>query len=217
MADDIQSQVSEPVYKDKHAKYRAKNREKRRQQSAEWWRENGEAYREANRVQLRETATGHRERNRDKIRARISKYQQENPEKQRESEEKYRRNHPDRRKASVKAHRGKPGVLERERESRKIWAARNKDLLAMKSAARRAAKLLATPSWADQEKIATFYIEAQRLTFETGIQHDVDHIVPLKSKLVCGLHVETNLQILIGAENKSKGNRTWPNKWLDDC
>jgi hypothetical protein len=38
----------------------------------------------------------------------------------------------------------------------------------------------------------------------------VDHIVPLVSKFVCGLHCEANLQLLPGPENQRKGNRVWP-------
>jgi hypothetical protein len=62
----------------------------------------------------------------------------------------------------------------------------------------------ATPSWADKESIKQFYIEAQRLTKETGVPHEVDHIIPIAGKLVSGLHVPSNLQILTAEENQRK-------------
>lgn len=66
---------------------------------------------------------------------------------------------------------------------------------------RRAAKLRATPKWANHAIIKDMYVIAARRG-----QH-VDHIVPLKNGLVCGLHCEDNLQLLDPAENLSKGNR----------
>ena len=65
----------------------------------------------------------------------------------------------------------------------------------------------ATPTWANLDTIKQFYIEAQRLTKETGIPHEVDHIIPIKGKLVSGLHVPANLQILTEKQNQIKNAR----------
>jgi 5-methylcytosine-specific restriction endonuclease McrA len=64
--------------------------------------------------------------------------------------------------------------------------------------------ILNTPKWADHYTIKNIYIEAQRLCFETGVKYEVDHIIPRNGKHVCGLHVESNLQILTKKENRTK-------------
>lgn len=66
---------------------------------------------------------------------------------------------------------------------------------------------LHTPSWADMDAIAALYAEAKRLTVATGVPHHVDHIVPLAGRLVSGLHVQTNMQILTKSKNLAKSNR----------
>jgi len=75
---------------------------------------------------------------------------------------------------------------------------------------RRARERRATPPWADKAKIRAIYAEAERLTRETGEQYVVDHIVPLAGKLVCGLHVDYNLQIIHWLPNARKSWMTWP-------
>jgi hypothetical protein len=65
----------------------------------------------------------------------------------------------------------------------------------------------ARPAWANKETIDEIYKTAKKLTEETGIPHEVDHIVPVKHPLVCGLHVENNLQIITQRENQMKSNK----------
>jgi hypothetical protein len=82
------------------------------------------------------------------------------------------------------------------------------------AASRRIAqRLRATPAWADEAAMQHFYDEAAQATRASGAAHEVDHIVPLQSKKVCGLHCEANLRVLGRLENIRKGNRFWPDMW----
>ena len=83
---------------------------------------------------------------------------------------------------------------------------RAKDNLRRRSAA-------AVVPWANEFFIREVYDLARLRTKVCGFKWHVDHIVPLRSKLVCGLHVENNLQVIPAAQNQSKGNRTWPDSW----
>lgn len=67
----------------------------------------------------------------------------------------------------------------------------------------------ATPNWLSE--FDKFYIEelydlAVRREECLGIQFDVDHIIPLHGKTVCGLHVPSNLQLLDRTSNIKKSN-----------
>lgn len=71
----------------------------------------------------------------------------------------------------------------------------------------------ATPPWATHQKVLEIYEQARKISELTGMQHHVDHVVPLTSKKVCGLHNEFNLRVIPATDNLKKHNRTWPGMW----
>ena len=111
----------------------------------------------------------------------------------------------------AKTARGKYPALVKQRL--REWEKRNRAYLNARKMLRMAAKKLATPAWANQFFIEEIYDLAQRRTkLQTGgiKQWHVDHIVPLTSSLVCGLHVEHNLRVIPARDNHSKKNYFWP-------
>lgn len=99
---------------------------------------------------------------------------------------------------------------ERVRQRMREYCKTNPDKYNMYNATRRAFKLRATPAWltaTHKAQIKAMYAKAIRLTAKTGINYHVDHIVPLKNSLVCGLHVPWNLQVITKTENIVKNNR----------
>jgi len=76
-----------------------------------------------------------------------------------------------------------------------------------KVAKRNATKIQATPKWANQTRIQCYYSLAAMFNKNTEQKWHVDHIVPLRGKNVCGLHVDYNLRVIPAIENMKKGNR----------
>ena len=94
---------------------------------------------------------------------------------------------------------------EKVRKWKSDWKKNNPNAVAAMSGKRRAALRNAIPLWANEQAITQIYRDCRDKP-----NHHVDHIVPLISKFVCGLHCEANLQIIPAAENYSKNNRKWP-------
>lgn len=90
-------------------------------------------------------------------------------------------------------------IPEKARLACQKWRQQNLAYDAQRQRERTALKLQRFPLWADKEKIKTIYENCPK-----GFH--VDHIVPLKGKLVSGLHVEFNLQYLPALENIRKKN-----------
>lgn len=65
---------------------------------------------------------------------------------------------------------------------------------------------LATPEWRDKEAITAVYTERDLRSTLSGEPYHVDHIIPIQGKMVCGLHVHNNLQVLPARENLEKNN-----------
>jgi hypothetical protein len=75
---------------------------------------------------------------------------------------------------------------------------------------RRSLKVSATPPWLTaihEAQIQEMYDVARAKTVQTGIEHHVDHIHPLKGSGFNGLHVPWNLQVIPAFDNLSKKNK----------
>ncbi|MGY2279567.1 HNH endonuclease signature motif containing protein [Pseudomonas monsensis] len=81
---------------------------------------------------------------------------------------------------------------------------RRKEILKSTAQQRKLALKSATPSWVDCDAIEALYVDARKLTVTTGIKHEVDHIIPIQGKRVCGLHVPWNLRVITKAANVRK-------------
>jgi len=145
--------------------------------------------------------------------ARTAKWREENSDKQRSINARSHHKNKEKRNAYDRQYRAEN--FEHMRALSRKWAKDNLDKMKLTNAARRAAKIEAKPIWAADEfesfAVEEMYDLASLRTEATGLEWHVDHIVPLRSERVCGLHCSANLQVIPAVDNYRKGNRVWPN------
>ena len=138
------------------------------------------------------------------------KWRNENPERMKATQKEWREKNIEKVRKYSLANRKKYMKLYPERDV----ATRRRLTLSGKNAAysskRRTQKLNATPPWLDMEDLYIVYELAQEKSKETGEIWEVDHIDPLQSKYVCGLHIFANLELVSRFDNRSKGNKFTP-------
>lgn len=89
----------------------------------------------------------------------------------------------------------------------KVYKKDNRALATSWERVRKGITKKAMPKWANTFFIEEIYALAKLRTKLLGIDFQVDHIIPLRGALVCGLHVENNLQILTKKDNLKKSNK----------
>jgi flagellum-specific peptidoglycan hydrolase FlgJ len=158
-----------------------------------------------------------------------------NPKKQHEATKRWAARNPEkvaqhwrtsrqRRKAAISEYRKLPHVREAARRQHRAyvqkhpekirqyqrnWYAKNSHVYILLANLRR--KIVRSQqAWLTPEnksQIADIYRKCREITKQTGIDHEVDHVMPLNGVDSCGLHVPWNLRIVTRAMNRSKGNR----------
>jgi hypothetical protein len=77
------------------------------------------------------------------------------------------------------------------------------------------AAILSVPAWIKGVDLLRVQKQRDFMTLATGIEHVMDHIVPLNHPHVCGLTVPWNIQVIPRAYNGHKSNHWWPDAWFE--
>lgn len=76
--------------------------------------------------------------------------------------------------------------------------------------------VLSVPPWVKRAEFKPLEWRRDELSFITGVEHVLDHIVPLSHPLVCGLTVPWNMEPVPRHVNGFKGNKFAPDQLAFD-
>ena len=165
--------------------------------------ERASRYYEANKEKVQANSERWRQNNLDRHRENARRNGRENAEAKRVAAKEYREKQPERFRAARDAWYARNSCLVKSRA--KEWAKDNQLKVRAIQAANRAARMHARLRLSDEQKAWMILIYET-----TPVGWEVDHIVPMRGKKVCGLHVPWNLQHLDKSSNAKKHNKFIP-------
>lgn len=147
------------------------------------------------------------------IKNKASEWGKENKEKKEASHKKWRDSHKEKLRAYSKQYLTVPENKYKKYEAGSRWKKNNLDKVSAYAQNRRAKELQRTPPWA--KEIMDDYMKMlckfrDSLTKHTGIKQSIEHTIPLQGKLISGLHLPYNLEIMSLSKNAEKQNKFTP-------
>lgn len=150
-------------------------------------------------------AKEHYQNNIEAYKLRAREWEQANPDRCRELKQSWLDENRDKHQISVDNWNARN--IDKRRATIRLWSVNNREKCRSKGARYRANKFQAQPSWVDTKILTKIYADCPE-----GFH--VDHKVPLKHPLVCGLHVPWNLEPIPARDNLIKHNKFDPETYV---
>lgn len=180
-----------------HKEYYAKNKERLLKKVKD--------YAEANKDKITQYHSEYYARNQEKMKKRsLKRYKEKREEIAQKSKEYYQKNN---KKICARVRQYNRKNKEKIRVARKAYVLKNFAVLSAAKANRKKHVKKATPFWADMHLIKIKHKERVAMTNMTGLEHHVDHIIPLQGENVCGLNIASNMRVILARDNISKRNK----------